>query len=66
MSYLEIEIMSVLAENYDTCILTFSGITFRNCNLLLGILGIFFPVLWLIGVVIPPTEEAVVEATFTE
>ncbi len=66
MTFLEIVLLSVLAVIYLTCIFTVAAITFRNGHWLLGILGIFFPVLWLIGVVIPPTSEAVVEATLTE
>ncbi len=59
MSFLEILLLSVLAIIYLTCVFTVAAITFRNGHWLLGILGIFFPVLWLIGVVIPPTAEAV-------
>ncbi len=66
MTFLEIVLLSVLAVIYLTCIFTVAAITFRNGHWLLGILGIFFPVLWLIGVVIPPTSEAVLEATLTE
>ena len=66
MSFLEILLLSVLAVIYLTCIFTVAAITFRNGHWLLGILGIFFPVFWLIGVVIPPTSEAVLEASLTE
>jgi len=58
MSFLELLLLSILFVIYLTCIFTVAGITFRNGHWLLGILGIFFPVLWLIGVVIPPTAEA--------
>jgi hypothetical protein len=58
MSFLEWLLLSILFVIYLTCIFTVAGITFRNGHWLLGILGIFFPVLWLIGVVIPPTAEA--------
>ncbi len=66
MSFLEILLLSVLAVIYLACIFTVAGITFRNGHWILGILGIFFPVFWLIGVVIPPTAEAVLEGTLTE
>lgn len=58
MSFLEWFLLSILFVIYLTCIFTVAGITFRNGHWLLGILGIFFPVLWLIGAVIPPTAEA--------
>ncbi len=66
MSFLELLLLSILAVIYLTCIFTVAAITFRNGHWILGILGIFFPVLWLIGVVIPPTSEAVLEASLTE
>ena len=44
---------------YLTCIFNVAGITFRNGHWILGVLGIFFPVFWLIGAVLPPTERAV-------
>ena len=58
MSFLEWFLLSILFVIYLTGIFTVAGITFRNGHWLLGILGIFFPVLWLIGAVIPPTAEA--------
>ncbi len=59
MSFLEGLLLAILFVIYVTCIFTVAVITFRNGHWLLGILGIFFPLFWLIGVVIPPTEEAV-------
>jgi hypothetical protein len=61
MSYLEWFLLVILFFIYVTCIFTVALITFRNGRWILGILGIFFPVFWLIGAVLPPTEEAVVE-----
>ncbi len=66
MSFLEVLLLSILAVIYLVCIFTVAGITFRNGHWILGILGIFFPVFWLIGVVIPPTSEAVLEASLSE
>ncbi len=66
MTFLEILLLSVLGVIYLTCVFTVAGITFRNGHWILGILGIFFPVFWLIGVVIPPTEEAVLADSITE
>jgi len=53
--------MGILFAIYVTCIFTVAVITFRNGHWILGILGIFFPVFWLIGVILPPTPAAVLE-----
>jgi len=62
MTFLEWFLSAFLLVIYVTCIFTVAGITFRNGHWILGILGIFFPFLWLIGVILPPTEEAVADA----
>jgi len=62
MSFLEWFLMSFLFVIYVTCVFTVALVTFRNGHWLLGILGIFFPIFWLIGVVLPPTNEALAEA----
>jgi hypothetical protein len=59
MTFLEWILSAFLLAIYLTCIFTVAGITFRNGRWILGILGIFFPVFWLIGAVLPPTEGAV-------
>ena len=61
MSSLEIILMSILFVIYVACVFTVAAITFRNGHWVLGILGIFFPVFWLIGVILPPTTSAVLE-----
>ena len=61
MSSLEIILMSILFVIYVACIFTVAVITFRNGHWILGILGIFFPIFWLIGVILPPTSTAVLE-----
>ncbi len=58
MSFLEWFLLVILGVIYLTCIFTVAGITFGNGHWILGILGIFFPVFWLIGAVVPPTAEA--------
>jgi hypothetical protein len=50
--------LSILFAIYLVCIFTVAAVTFRNGHWILGILGIFFPVFWLIGAVLPPTAEA--------
>ena len=59
MTLLELILLSILFAIYLVCIFTVAGVTFRNGHWILGILGIFFPVFWLIGVILPPTREAV-------
>ena len=58
MTFLEWFLLVVLGAIYLVCIFTVAGVTFRNGHWILGILGIFFPVFWLIGAVVPPTAEA--------
>jgi len=41
---------------YITCIFTVCLLTFRKGYTVLGIVGIFFPILWLIGAVLPVKE----------
>ena len=62
MTFLEWFLLVFLVVIYLTCIFTVAGITFRNGHWILGILGIFFPYLWLIGAVLPPTQGAVADA----
>jgi len=59
MTFLEWFLLSILFAIYLVCIFTVAVMTFRKGHWILGILGIFFPVFWLIGVILPPTEEAV-------
>jgi len=60
MTFLEWLLLSILFAIYLVCIFTVAGVTFRNGHWILGILGIFFPVFWLIGVILPPTKEALI------
>ena len=61
MTFLEMTLMSMLLVIYIVCLFTVVGITFRNGHWILGILGFFFPVFWLIGVVLRPTATAVLK-----
>jgi hypothetical protein len=49
----------ILFVIYFTAVFTVAGITFRKGHWIMGVLGIFFPVLWLIGAVLPPTAKAI-------
>jgi hypothetical protein len=42
-----------LAAIYIACLFTVCALTFRKGHTLLGIVGIFLPILWLIGAVLP-------------
>jgi hypothetical protein len=39
---------------YVVCLFTVCALTFRKGYTLLGIIGIFLPILWLIGAILPP------------
>jgi hypothetical protein len=41
---------------YITCLFTVCAMTFRKGHILLGIIGIFFPLLWLVGACLPAKE----------
>ncbi|MEE9183542.1 MAG: hypothetical protein V3U39_03570 [Acidimicrobiia bacterium] len=58
MTVLETILLGILMAIYLTAIFTVALVTFRNGHWILGILGIFIPLLWLIGAVLPPTSEA--------
>jgi hypothetical protein len=45
-----------LLSIYLACIFTVCSLTFQKGYRLLGWIGIFFPILWLIGAVLPPKE----------
>jgi hypothetical protein len=47
---------SGLALLYIVLIFTVCMMTFRKGHVVLGILGIFFPILWVIGAIIAPAE----------
>ena len=43
----------LLVTFYITCLFTVCGLTFSKGHTVLGIVGIFFPFLWLIGAILP-------------
>jgi hypothetical protein len=49
---------SGLAIIYLVLLFTVCALTFRKGHTVLGIVGIFFPILWLIGAALPPTEDS--------
>ena len=54
MSFLDWFLSSLLFVIYVVCLFTVCLLTFRKGHVILGIVGIFFPFLWLIGAVLPP------------
>ena len=58
MSMLEWILICFLAAIYITCLFTVVAVNFRNGHWIMGILGFIFPVFWLIGAILPPTEKA--------
>jgi hypothetical protein len=58
MTVLEWTLWIVLASIYIVALFTVCVLTFRKGYLVLGIIGIFFPFLWLIGAVLPDRRGA--------
>jgi len=61
MTLLEMILSAFLLIIYLTAIFTVAGLTFSKGHWILGVLGIFFPFLWLIGAILPPTTAAMIE-----
>lgn len=53
MTGLEWILWSVLAAFYICCLFTVCMVTFQKGHTLLGIVGIFVPLLWLVGAMLP-------------
>jgi hypothetical protein len=53
MSWLEWTFGVILFMLYVVCLFTVCSLTFQKGYTLLGIIGIFFPFLWLIGAIMP-------------
>ncbi len=52
---------------YITCLFTVCSLTFRKGYTILGIIGIFMPLLWLIGAVLPAKKGSrhdIAQATY--
>jgi len=56
MTGLEWFLSFTLLVIYITCLFTVCALTFRKGHTVLGIVGIFFPILWLIGAILPAKE----------
>jgi hypothetical protein len=53
MSGMEWFLWFILFSFYITCLFTVCIMTFQKGRTLLGIVGIFFPLLWLVGAFLP-------------
>ena len=53
MTVLDWIFTSLLIALYIVCLFTVCFLTFRKGYVALGIIGIFFPFLWLIGAILP-------------
>ena len=56
MNFLEWVLSITLLTIYIACVCTVCSLTFQKGYRVLGWVGIFFPILWLIGAVLPPKE----------
>lgn len=56
MSVLDWFLSITLLTIYIACLFTVCGLTFQKGYTVLGIIGIFFPILWLIGAILPAKE----------
>ena len=54
--------IDVLAAFYVCCLFTVCLITFQKGHTLLGIVGIFIPLLWLFGAILPAKPGSTYEA----
>jgi hypothetical protein len=48
----------VLGAVYLAVLITFGAATLRNGHAMMFILGLFFPILWVVGALIEPTPRA--------
>ena len=53
MSVLEWTLSILLGALYIVALFTICVLTFRKGYVILGIIGIFFPFLWLVGAILP-------------
>jgi hypothetical protein len=53
MTGIEWILWTVLISFYITCLFTVCGLTFQKGHTVLGVAGIFFPFLWLVGAILP-------------
>jgi hypothetical protein len=62
MTGLEWILWIILVAFYICCIFTVCLLTFQKGHTLLGIVGIFIPLLWLVGAILPARQGSTYEA----
>jgi len=62
MTGLEWVLWIILVAFYICCIFTVCLLTFQKGHTLLGIVGIFIPLLWLVGAILPARQGSTYEA----
>jgi hypothetical protein len=58
MTVLEWILWTILFTIYIVCLFTVCSLTFRKGYFVLGIVGIFLPILWLIGAILPDRRSS--------
>jgi hypothetical protein len=56
MTVLDWTLSALLFAVYFVCLFTVCLLTFKKGHIVLGIVGIFFPFLWLIGAILPAKQ----------
>jgi hypothetical protein len=56
MSVLDWTLSVILFTLYIFCLFTVCMLTFQKGHVVLGIIGIFIPILWLVGAILPAKE----------
>jgi hypothetical protein len=56
MSWIQWILWTIIVCLYITCLFTVCVMTFRKGRTVLGVIGIFIPLLWLIGAWLPARE----------
>jgi hypothetical protein len=62
MTGLEWILWIILVAFYICCVFTVCLLTFQKGHTLLGIVGIFIPLLWLVGAILPARQGSTYEA----
>lgn len=58
MTALEVTLLAILAALYLAMLIFLGVTTLRNGRLLFFVLGIFMPLFWIVGAILPPVPTA--------
>lgn len=67
MTFMEWLLWVILFSIYITALFTVCSLTFRKGYTILGVAGIFFPLLWLVGAILPAKKGSrhdIAQATY--